>query len=439
MVKAKKPKDKIEPEPEAIVSPLFHVPTAADVVGDLAISEKFAKEAICFRINFDEWCKARRRTLDTQSQQKVAEAAGSTVDGVTAAARVLPVKHPVVKEAMELQRRLMATIPACGGVRMAHLSVPGCVEPATYMLPIQRAGELKAKLDSYATEITAMENRLNQHRDSILAMEQARLKDQFRIDDYPDQFTLKYSFAFFEPRVPAALEKLNPELYEQMRRQRADQLDRTLEQAVHDVLGEFEAVLSRWQEALSPVYRIYPPPGQAAAFYHGAEIRRTMYVGTYTLTLPKGDGPEETVTVTVPPDKRALLIRHYPNKSTKLHETVLGPMNVAEYAALCPTHAPEDRRMFKASTIEGLQQFLSNFAQIRQTIGLNDTTIDKMVGEINTHLAQLPTPEKVADELRNSATFRAQTHALMDKLAAQVQNEVATVRGRPRITFLAQD
>lgn len=413
------------PESAELFVPKVPMPTVAAAVTqtvDLTPSEVLKNQCLGVRVTFN-WYRTSRQ-VDKVAKQEMAVAANSSEEGFSASKNLMDSKHPVVKEANELQSRISGyfksmTVPLAGFV-----SGRGRPEPGVRLLNVSKVEEFDARMNSFKPELEAMTVKLNAALPDIKIMDQARLKGLYRQDDYPDVLSLDFSWGFINVDVPRALEQLAPQVYAREQQRLVSRMDETYEMATNVVLSEFLNVISEWTRILGPVIKIHPDENNPlSAEYFGAEIRQKLEEGHHELKLANPDGKPVLTEVDVPAGQLSLVLRYYPKDSKRIKESVVGPMTAAVYAALKPSEIANARQTIHTSTIEGMTTFLGMFHNVQQQISPS-RNLGEMVKTVERHMSQLPTAAAVATELKNSTTFRTETHKLMVNLSAGVMSEI---------------
>jgi len=398
---------------------------------DLSPSEKLKNECVGVRLSFN-WFSTGKQ-VDKETKMQMAEAADSDESGFSASKRMMDSKHPTVKKVNELKSRIKGYFDSMTIPLGNFVAGRGGPEPGIRLLPVGKIEELDNRLKAFVPEVSAAQADLNRDLGDIKAMDEKRLKGLYNEEDYPRSISIDLSWGFLNVEVPAALERLSPAVYARECERLKSRMDETYELATATIMEQFLSVVKDWNEILGPVVRIYPQPSNRYTEYHGAEVRRRLQSGSHKLTIARGDDKPQKLTVTVPEGSTSLVIRHYPNGSKKLHEVVIGPLTSSEYADLNPSTVSAEKRTFKATTIEAMNGFLVQFRNIGDTISASDQLRD-MVKSVETQLARLGDSDAVAGELRNSVSFRAETHRLMSEIGTRLENEIETFKvGRRRI------
>lgn len=404
---------------------------------DMTPSATLSKECVGVRVSFN-WYRAGKQ-VDKITKQRMAEASATGEDAFSAGKRLFDSKHPVIKEANQLKSRIDGLFK--GMTLPLAAFAGGCrPEPGLRLINLQQVAEFDKRMQAFVPEVTTVTQKVNAALPDIKEMDAKRLKGLYRDEDYPDAVQLDFSWGYVETSVPAALERLSPELYQELHERESrrfhERMEQTIELATSEILKQFLAVVEDWQQALGPVIRIYPPAKHPHSTYHGAEVRQVIPSGDYEVKVTGADGIAGKVAGVVPEDHVALLLRYYPPNEKRLRETVIGPMSKADYQILHPSQAAGERRTFQASTIENMGQILQMFRSVRSSLPSN-AALDDTVAQIERHLSQLPTTDAVTKELKDSATFRSQTHALMTQAAASLQQQiVALAPGRRKVSRL---
>ena len=397
---------------------------------DMTPSQKLRNECVGVRLNFN-WFSTSRQ-VDKVTKQHMADAANSNEDGFSASKRLMDSKHPTIKEASEVQRRIKGyfhsmTIPLAG-----FASGRGKPEPGVRLLSLRAVEEFEARMNTFVPEVKAMEEKLNKALPDIKAMDAKRLGGVFRAEDYPPSLSIDFSWGFVSVDVPAAMEKLAPKVYQKELDKLQDRMEETYELATMTVLEQFLDVVKDWTEVLGPVTRIYPVETSKYAEYHSAEIRRKLEPGDHELRLTAA-GVITKTNVSIPAGNCGLVIRHYVGEDRKLTEKYIGPLTQSEYADLQPSQVSNEKRTFKATTIEGMTNFLSQFRNVGGTISASEN-LKSLVKTVESQLAKLGDVDTVAKELRTSVSFRNDTHKLMTQLSDNLSKEIEIFRvGRRKI------
>lgn len=377
---------------------------------DMAPSEKLKNECVGCRVSFN-WYRTSKQ-VDDATKKEMAAAADTNAEGFSASKRLMDSKHPVIKKANELQRRIdgfwrSQTIPLA-----AFAGGKGRPEPGVRLLNIAKADEFNSQMTAFKAEVQVVSNELNVALPDIQEMDRARLKGMFNENDYPAHIALDLTWGFVSVEVPKAMEQLAPEVFRQECEKLSQRMDDTYELATATIMEQFLAIVRDWVRILGPVVRIYPEEKSKYALLHGAEIRESWQHSEDHPEIPKGS--------------RQLLLRYkLPNKTVS-EETTL-TVTEREYSDLNPSSAANETRTFKDTTVTAMTDFLATFRNIRDTVSSSDS-LNRLVDSVEQHLSQCRTSADAAKELRNSAVFRTQTHALMKQLDAGVKNEIQVFR-----------
>jgi hypothetical protein len=272
---------------------------------------------------------------------------------------------------------------------------------------------------AFQTETQVMEVKVNGALADIKEMDRKRLQNLFNDKDYPTKVTLSYSWGYPAVATPNYLRQLSPEIYERERRSVEQRYEQSFELAYADMLGQFQATIAGWIDRLGPVVRIYPNEDSKYRHLHGAElIEQTSHL----------KDPEN-----VPEGKVRVIVRYKATGASVQSEENLGFITTRELADLHPSEVANERKIFKDSTIEGLTDMLSRFRRLGQAISASPG-LTGVVTQIEQQLAKCRDAGDVSKELRNSNTFRQDTHQLMQRLNQQLEQEVTTFRaGRRKI------
>src|SRR4029077_16922520 len=106
----------------------------------------------------------------------------------------------------------------------------------------------------------------------------------------------------------------------------------------------------------------------------------------------------------VPEGQIKALLRYKKLGETRLTQQWFGPSPVADYQALNPTRT-EEKRSFKDSTVENLQELVSRFRNLGGLIG-RSSSLELPLKQMEALLNQFGgKPAELAQELRDSRTF----------------------------------
>lgn len=390
---------------------------------DMSTSERLSKECVGVRLNISWFTTSKQ--VDKATKVKMATAAESTEQGFSASKRLMDSSHPVIKKANELRSRIQGawkahTIPfnAFGSISNGDGRRP---EPGVRLISIDKYEAFHSLMQSFLPEVAAMQEEVNVNLPDIKELDRKRLGKTFNDEDYPGRINLAFSWGPVNVQVPAALEKLAPKAYQDATRRLGEQMEATKELAEQTLLQEMLAVVEAWTTALSPVVRIYPTENNQYHRFHGAEV---------TEILTREDDPQ------IEEGNKTVMIRYATGQGRATMPAELKNLTAAEYADLRPSNSMNEKKTFRDSTIEGMKQFLSQFRNVKGMIG-DKPEMEAMVKQIESHLATLGTSKEIAKELRDSKTFRNETHKLMTNLKSSVVQQLDVVR-RPtrRVTRL---
>jgi len=386
-----------------------------DKVIDLSPSDKLQHECIGVRVNFS-WYRTSKQ-VDKAAKTAMANATEATEDGFSATKRLMDSKHPAIKAANELQRRISGYFAAMS-VPLAAFASGGKPEPGVRLIPISKIDEFDKRMNAFRPEVESAMRRLNAALPDIKAMDATRLRGLYNAADYPDDLVLDISWGYVQIDVPSALERLAPEIYERELSKLQNRMEDTYRLATQGIINQLLSVVQTWIDVLGPVTRIYPStPGEYAAYYEG-EVREQLTHEDDT-AIPEG--------------KIKVRVRYYPAGSDTVDETLLGPMTPEEYKnQLKPSQAINERRVFKNTTISAMTDFLASFRNVKSVVSTTPE-LESAITAIERHITQLPTGDAVARELRDSSTFRTRTHALMQELNKKVVEQVEIFKQRRRV------
>lgn len=382
---------------------------------DMTPSEKLHKECVGCRVTFN-WYRTSKQ-VDDKTKKDMATAADTNAEGFSASKRLMDSKHPVIKKANELQRRIDGFWKSQTVALAAFAAGKGKPEPGVRLINLEKADEFNSQMRAFKAEVGVIEDELNVALPDIKEMDRARLRGMFNETDYPDRMRLDLTWGFVSVDVPAAMEKLAPEAYQQECDKLKRRMDETYELATATVLEQFLDIIRDWVRILGPVVRIYPGEKHPLHRLHGAELREDVTHSDETKDLQPG--------------QHRLTLRSYPKGSkTFTEETLI--VTERELSDLSPSTVSSETRTFKDTTVTAMTDFLAMFRNISSTISSSDS-LNQLVGSVEDHLSQCRSSESAAKELRNSAVFRAQTHTLMKQLDANVKNEIQTFKRARRL------
>lgn len=388
------------------------VPPNADGI-DTTASDRLMSLCGGCRLLFN-WFGVRSKQIDANTRRQMAEAVGAGEDFGSASKRLGSSKHPAIKEANELKARIEGvwkgmTLPLAGVARERRdLSV----EPGVRLIKRADIPAFRQRMEALQVEAVAVERRVNASLADIKSQDRVRLKTMFNDDDYPSSVQLSFDWGFPAVAVPSYLKEIDPVTYERERTNLRDRFERTFEVAYLELLGQFQSVVTSWVDRLGPVTRIYPPEGHGLWHMYEAEV------------ISADTQPDGKVVVT---------LKYKPQDSSEYIMQTLSPIPRAEYQALNPSTVAGERRVFRDTTIEAMGEMLARFRSLGSVVSASPE-LTTTVAEVEKHLAQLPTISRVTEELKDSETFRRNTHQLMAKVNEQLTEQVTNFRaGRRRV------
>jgi hypothetical protein len=385
---------------------------------DMAASEKLRNECGGCRLSFS-WFRTGKQ-VDAARKEEMAQAVDSTAGGFSASKRLMDSRHPSVKAANALRSRINGywksqTLPLAD-IGTADVKIEG----GTRLLPIAKIAEVNAQFQTFRSETQTIEDNLNRDLEDIKRMDSDRLGDLFNPEDYPRSLTLAFIWGFPSIDVPSYLEELAPEVYEQELSQVRQRFEDTFELATTTLLGEFKDVVENWCSVLGPVLRIYPGEKHALANWHGAEIVEQLEHHHDPANIPEGH-------------RKLKLRKKKKGKGKKGASPTMWTetLSMEEYADLMVSRDDTSRKTFQSSTIEGLLHLIAKFRNLGKTMSASDD-LTKIVDDAAKHLTRFTDSDSTVRELRNSSTFRQDTHRLMQGLQNRLKDEMETFTQKRR-------
>lgn len=395
-------------------------PTLFDDIqtADLSASEKLADS--CVAVNLYVSRVSSRRTVDTKTKAKMADTVNAEAAALSASKQLYDSRHEAIKNVNKVLAQAEGILNSMAVPMAAPRSAPGQKARMGFVpqrkgwraMRIEQYPEFNQRMKALLPEIAAAEQLVNDHLPDIKALARERLGDAYREEDYPERVSITVTWGVTSLAMPKAVDVWPTELLDEVRSQKVQELEDTVALATASVLEEFLAVVGAWVDRLGPVQRIYPASDSKYAKYHGCEILEVV------TAADNADVPE---------GRRRLLLAYYPERSRKREEIWTEALDDAGYAMLHVSAVGNEAKGFKSSTIEGMNEFLLHFRHVADTIGAGDD-LRTLVQDVERQIGQLPTTEALTKELKNSATFRTQTHQVMAKLQGQLTQHLESVR-----------
>ena len=383
---------------------------------DLSPSAKLSRDVIGSRLNLI-WFSTSRR-VDAASKANMADAAGSTTSAFSAGLRLMDSKHPVIKEANELRRRIEATWKSTTIPLAVYASCDHRPEPGVRLIAAdaETVADFDRRMTALATELRIMEKRVNEALPDIKKMDALRLKALYKAEHYPSSVVLGVSWGYVNVSVPAVLEKLAPEVYKRELASAKEHMERSCSLALTSMLEEFHAVIASWIESLGPVVRLYPAETHPL---YGAEVCSCI-----------SHAQDESV----PEGKFRLILK--PQTGNTARQTL--DMTEVEYNLLKPKVVSGEHKRFHTSTIESLGDFINVFRNVSDILQA-PPELESMVKRVEAQMTKVASPEQFAEELRRSTVVRNDTHTLAVQLESQLSKMIENVKTSRRAVVLTED
>ncbi len=380
---------------------------------DTAASKKLMEECGALKLTWS-WFRTNAK-VDKTAKTAMASAAETTEGGFSASKRLMDSKHPIVKEANELRRRVDSFVRGMS-LPVAQLG-NGKKEGGVVLVRRKDVDLVDQRLVAFQSELKTMEAKVNANIVNIKAMDRQRLGRLYKDEDYPNAVQLRMHHMAVNLEPPAYLERFAPQMFERERRAASARFEQTYEMASLEFMREFKSVIESWIDSLGPVVRLYPAEGHPMAEYHGAEVRRK--------TDHRSD-PE------VPEGQVRVFVRY--KKGERTIEEWLPLMTNSEYVSgLKPAELDNKTKSIHTSTVENLVDLVTKFRRMSDVISPS-TGFAAVVSQIETQLAEIGKADETADELRKSKSFRASTNRLMQALNEKITAEIVTItKGKRRV------
>ena len=370
---------------------------------DASPSDKLQKETVGCRLRLQRLSVSRG--FDATVKANVAAHLGITkTRAVSGGYRIYDDSHPVVKAHNELFSRVEnywkgETLPLS-----AIYSDESGVEGGTRLLRKDKAEQFHARMLAFKSEVETLAHKFDENRETILLAAQEMLGPKFDPKNYPEKVSLGVFWGFPNIEIPSYLASMAPKAYEHERKLVAKRFEDTYEMATVAMFEELHAVMRSWAQALRPVTIVRPPAGNPHRDRYDAEV------------LKNEIGSDGKVTVT-------LRCANDDGKGT--HEVVLPPMTEAAYKEMQPLVSNDRKRRFHNTTIDNLKEIVAKFKLLGSLVHTT-ADMDKNLAQMEALLVRFSGADELAEELRSSKTFRADTQKWAEALTGDIEKQIET-------------
>ena len=185
-----------------------------------------------------------KKTLSREQKQKAAETFEAEAQVLTAAKRLLDVRHPAFAK--------VTAVRGCAIAYWRSMSLP-YPEPGLRLLRQDRIERFDRRMHEYRDQLIEAVGELDGHYTELKRSARQRLGRLFDDSDYPTSlrglFDLQWDFPSLSP--PEFLAELKRELYEQEQARVAARFDEAVRLAEEAFAGEFSKLIAHLGERLS--------------------------------------------------------------------------------------------------------------------------------------------------------------------------------------------
>lgn len=437
---------------------------------DVSPAQKLRDEACAVYVTFSGHWPHGSRSLDADTKTQVAQAAGlNDARALSAGTLLYDSRHPLIKKGREMSSRVIKfrdslTVPMAAQKADTAKESTGRPEMASGIKLIRRdqLEQFEQTMNAMKIEAKTVEAELNKNRDEILEASEAMLGGRFNPDNYPSEFRLDFNWGYPNVEPPSYLERLAPQAYQRELSRVRQQFEDSYELATMTLMEELQTVIASWCDRLGPVIKIYPPEGhdlhglfecQVMARFTNVQdpsVPSGKMVVVVRLPVAKTDsGGTMTVGETVDVvnklweqslvtqddvdavNEQLKAFREDDKAKKKSIDIRVGPINQTQYADLRPSEDTSTHKTFKQSTIENLLELIDKFRKLGSTVSAS-TELTAIVDAAAKKLARAGDAKQTCSELKDSRTFRGETHELMTQLSARLDQEVSEFTRRRR-------
>jgi hypothetical protein len=380
----------------------------------IARSKKLMSECVKFRLSISRFSDSKG--FDDRTKDEVAAATGMKKAAISGGKKLFDRNCAPIKDARAAISQVHALVDGMT-IPLSHFRESGGKDSGSRLLEIKNADTLNSQLETHKLLIQAAEDNLNDQRDLILESSEKLLGDKFDPSDYPEKFKLEMDWHVEPAILPEYMAAIMPQAYNRAISKAEETFEKTAQGAVEEFMDEFLKVVQHWGRVLGPKVKIYPKDGHELSEFYGAEIVKKHTHDQF---------PDE-----IPEDKFRLELAYLPKGKTRQKKHVTEPMGQAEYAELRPQQDTTDKKKFQSSTIKNLMDIVTEFRNVGSMLSA-PAGFTTVVDKISAHLQDMGNEKDIADELRNSRSYRASTLKLMGEISDSLEDQIVEVKKKRR-------